>query len=36
MWLEMNMKKGPRLDLFDFVVILLVCIIWKLWMYSLI
>lgn len=35
MWLEMNMKKGPRLDLFDFVVIVLVCIIWKVWMYSL-
>ncbi|MED0873918.1 hypothetical protein [Bacillus mobilis] len=36
MWLEMNMKKGPRLDLFDFVFIVLVCIIWKVWMYSLI
>lgn len=36
MWLEMNMKKGPRLDFFDFVVIVLVCIIWKAWMYSLI
>ncbi|PGU43647.1 hypothetical protein [Bacillus cereus] len=35
MWLEMNMKKGPRLDLFDFVVIAFVCIIWKVWMYSL-
>ncbi|MED0937260.1 hypothetical protein P4T37_11185 [Bacillus mobilis] len=35
MWLEMNMNKGPRLDLFDFVVIVLVCIIWKVWMYSL-
>ncbi|SCC51585.1 Group-specific protein [Bacillus mobilis] len=35
MWLEMNMKKGPRLDLFDFVVIVFVCIIWKVWMYSL-
>ena len=36
MWLEMNMKKGPRLDFFDIVVIVLVCIIWKAWMYSLI
>lgn len=36
MWLKMNMKKGPRLDLFDFVVIVLVCIIWKVWMSSLI
>lgn len=36
MWLEMNMKKGPRLDFFDFVVIVLVCIIWKVWMYSLV
>lgn len=36
MWLEMNMKKGPRLDFFDFVVIVVVCIIWKAWMYSLI
>lgn len=35
-WLDMHMKKGPRLDLFDFVVIVLVCIIWKVWMYSLI
>ncbi|GAB6427654.1 MULTISPECIES: hypothetical protein [Bacillus] len=34
MWLEMNMEKGPRLDFFDFVVIVLVCIIWKVWMYS--
>ena len=29
MWLEMNMKKGPRLDFFDFVVIVLVCIVLK-------
>ncbi|WHY28647.1 hypothetical protein [Bacillus wiedmannii] len=36
MWLDMTMKKGPRLDLFDFVVIVLVCIIWKVWMYPLI
>ncbi|HFJ9441500.1 MULTISPECIES: hypothetical protein [Bacillus] len=36
MWLEMNMKKGPRLDLFDFVVIVFVCIIWKVWVYSII
>ena len=32
MWLEMNMKKGPRLDFFDFVVIVLVCIVWKIWL----
>ncbi|MGH0790450.1 hypothetical protein ACQVTU_22560 [Bacillus cereus] len=24
MWLHMNMKKGPRLDFFDFVVIVIV------------
>ncbi|WP_133059688.1 hypothetical protein [Bacillus mycoides] len=36
MWLDMTMKKGPRIDFFDFVVIVLVCIIWKVWMYSLI
>ncbi|MDM5236452.1 hypothetical protein COE30_06400 [Bacillus cereus] len=35
-WLDMHMKKGPRLDFFDFVFIVLVCIIWKVWMYSLI
>lgn len=33
MWLEMNMKKGPRLDFFDFVVIVLVCIVWKTWLF---
>ena len=33
MWLEMNMKKGPRLDFFDFVVIVLVCIVWKIWLF---
>jgi len=32
MWLHMNMKKGPRLDFFDFVVIVLVCIVWKIWL----
>ena len=32
LWLEMNMKKGPRLDFFDFVVIVLVCIVWKIWL----
>ena len=32
MWLEMNMKKGPRLDFFDFVVIVL-CIVWKIWLF---
>ncbi|PEC20928.1 hypothetical protein [Bacillus cereus] len=35
-WLDMHMKKGLRLDFFDFVFIVLVCIIWKVWMYSLI
>ncbi|WP_242212365.1 hypothetical protein [Bacillus cereus group sp. BfR-BA-01383] len=35
-WLDMHMKKGPRLDFFDFVFMVLVCIIWKVWMYSLI
>ncbi|KAA0762320.1 hypothetical protein [Bacillus sp. SH5-2] len=34
MWLDMTMKKGPRLDFFDFVFIILVCIIWKVWIYS--
>ncbi|PDM38378.1 hypothetical protein CMV37_04180 [Bacillus cereus] len=33
LWLEMNMKKGPRLDFFDFVVIVLVCIVWKIWLF---
>ncbi|KAA0757541.1 hypothetical protein DN401_07340 [Bacillus sp. BF2-3] len=32
MWLHMNMKKGPRLDSFDFVIIVLVCIVWKIWL----
>lgn len=32
MWLHMNMKKGPRLDFFDFVVTVLVCIVWKIWL----
>lgn len=32
MWLDMTMKKGPRLDLFDFVLIVIVSIIWKIWM----
>ncbi|MEK4929492.1 MULTISPECIES: hypothetical protein [Bacillus] len=32
MWLHMNMKKGSRLDFFDFVVIVLVCIVWKIWL----
>ena len=31
MWLHMNMKKRMRLDFFDFVVIVLVCIVWKIW-----
>ncbi|MDZ4466459.1 hypothetical protein [Bacillus cereus] len=31
-WLHMNMKKGPRLDFFDFVIIVLVCIVWKIWL----
>ncbi|MDA2433702.1 hypothetical protein PDN35_21675 [Bacillus cereus] len=30
MWL--HMKKGPRLDFFDFVVTVLVCIVWKIWL----
>ncbi len=25
-------KKGPRLDFFDFVVTVLVCIVWKIWL----
>lgn len=25
-------EKGPRLDFFDFVVIVLVCIVWKIWL----
>jgi hypothetical protein len=29
MWLHMNMKKGPILDFFDFVVTVLVCIVWN-------
>ncbi|MEC1979427.1 hypothetical protein P9F15_02955 [Bacillus cereus] len=32
MWLHMNMKKCPRLDFFDFVVTVLVCIVWKIWL----
>ncbi|PQZ55859.1 MULTISPECIES: hypothetical protein [Bacillus] len=36
MWLDMNMKKGPRLDFFDFVLILIVSIIWKIWMLPLV
>ncbi|OPA23855.1 hypothetical protein BHL53_17315 [Bacillus cereus] len=32
MWLHMNMKKGPILDFFDFVVTVLVCIVWKIWL----
>lgn len=34
MWLHMHMEKGPRLDFFDFVVIVFVCIIWKVWTFS--
>ncbi|WP_439021348.1 hypothetical protein [Bacillus thuringiensis] len=34
MWLDMTMKKGPRLDFFDFGFIILVCIMWKVWIYS--
>ncbi len=34
MWLDMTMKKGPRLYFFDFVCIVLVCIIWKVSVYS--
>lgn len=33
MWLYMNMKKGLRLDFFDFVVIVFVCIVWKIWLF---
>ncbi|OQR53997.1 hypothetical protein [Bacillus sp. CDB3] len=36
MWLDMTMKKGPRLDFFDFIFIVIVCIIWKIWMLPLI
>ncbi|PGO33041.1 hypothetical protein CN984_05305 [Bacillus cereus] len=36
MWLYMTMKKGPRLDLFDFVLIVIVSIIWKIWMLPLV
>ncbi|UYX51551.1 hypothetical protein M3Y14_23845 [Bacillus thuringiensis] len=36
MWLDMTMKKGPKLDLFDFVLIVIVSIIWKIWMLPLI
>ncbi len=36
MWLDMTMKKGPRLDFFDFVLIVIVSIIWKIWMLPLI
>lgn len=36
MWLDMTMKKGPRLDLFDFVLIVIVSIIWKIWMLPLV
>ncbi|MCC3686762.1 hypothetical protein LLR47_16120 [Bacillus cereus] len=31
-WFHMNMKKGPRLDFLDFVVTVLVCIVWKIWL----
>ncbi|MDM5195815.1 hypothetical protein QUG02_22915 [Bacillus hominis] len=36
MWLDMTMKKGTRLDFFDFIFIVIVCIIWKIWMLPLV
>ncbi|MBE7105923.1 hypothetical protein FT637_23810 [Bacillus cereus] len=36
MWLDMTMKKGPRLDFFDFIFIVILSIIWKIWMLPLI
>ncbi|MFD6506967.1 MULTISPECIES: hypothetical protein [unclassified Bacillus (in: firmicutes)] len=36
MWLDMTMKKSPRLDFFNFIFIVIVCIIWKIWMLPLI
>lgn len=35
-WLDMMIKKGPKLDFFDFVLIVIVSIIWKIWMLPLI
>lgn len=35
MWLHMHMEKGPRLDFFDFVFIVIVCITWRMWIVSL-
>ena len=35
MWLHMHMEKSPRLDFFDFVLIVIVCIIWRMWIVSL-
>lgn len=35
-WLDMIIKKGPKLDFFDFILIVTVSIIWKIWMLPLI
>ncbi|MDM5156942.1 hypothetical protein QUF88_24850 [Bacillus sp. DX1.1] len=35
-WLDMNVKKGPKLDFTDFTFLLILCIIWKIWLFPLI
>ncbi|WP_410984009.1 hypothetical protein [Bacillus cereus] len=36
MWLDMQVKKGPKLDFGDYTFILIVCIIWKIWLLPLV
>ncbi|MGF9963677.1 hypothetical protein [Bacillus rhizoplanae] len=33
MLLEMNVKKGPNLDFSDYFFILIVCMLWKFWLF---
>ncbi|MFJ8528210.1 hypothetical protein [Bacillus sp. NPDC094106] len=35
-WLDMHIKKGPKLDFGDYTFIVIVCIIWKIWLLPLI
>ncbi|PEY42546.1 hypothetical protein CN354_03645 [Bacillus cereus] len=35
-WLDMHVKKEPKLDVGDYIFILIVCIIWKTWLLPLI
>ncbi|MGG0275536.1 hypothetical protein ABEY23_08570 [Bacillus rhizoplanae] len=34
MLLEMHVKKGPNLDFSDYSFILIVCVLWKFWIFS--